>query len=953
MDHPWGFLGIAQGMWLPDDGSVESEGPNPIWFFLYCLLLPIAPLAQAISGDTQNALTRFLNLTIMPLGFILFGCAILNDYWLALAKPATLCIAGSSRFFPYTMLGWDVDGNKIIDEVKGQKIAGGQKRVDYSFNMNNQPVMFLEAKQLSANLYEPEYAKQAISYGYNKDVTWVILSDFEGIKVFNALRKTKSIQERTVIDLKYTDYLEKFEILWLLSKASAADSKLNEYARKIGHVENRVAINDLILAKMLEWRDKLIKQISSDNKHLTAEEVHECVQKLLNRLLFIRTCEDRGLEEKGLLNNTLKDWKKDNTKFLYKMLIPIFRDFDDKYNSNLFAKHELENIKISDDTLSDIIPSLYEDKKEDETFDFAVIDADILGKMYEQYLGAIQKGENLAGKEKRKSHGIYYTPKYIVDYIIKNTLGKILDDLIKQKKYDEIGKIKVLDPACGSGSFLIRALQEFDKAYGKTPDNKDDETWRRIKALSNNIYGVDLDDEAVELAKLNLLLSAVGVRMKLPDLSRHIECGNSLIDDPKIAGDNAFKWGIRFKDVMDKGGFDVIIGNPPYGATFNHYDKEYFDNNYHFNKSIYDSYRMFVELAIKLLKPGGVVGLIIPSTWFYLVNAINFRKNIVENYSIRNLINLPQTVFQDAAIDTCVIIIEKKPPKENEVLISSFQYKDIIRSMDNIQYNKIAQGKLLKGNDLSINLKVEREDEKLLFKIKKQPKVLDDFAEIITGIKPYQIGKGVPKQTKKILLERPFTAEKQKNRTYKPYLTGKYIGRYISYPNKEYLSYGKWLAEPKTEDIFENKRIILQQIRNPSLPRRLIATIINKGIYTNNGLHNLLLKDGEADLEWVLAILNSKLMNYYFSCHFNDVNIKPSNLYKLPYPAYTKNLTLRKLVSSILLLNQRYAKIMDKQTSETEQMKRQIEETDRDIDELVYKLYGLTKEEIAVVEGEK
>jgi len=110
MDHPWGFLGIAQGMWLPDDGSVESEGPNPVWFFLYCLLLPIAPLAQAIAGDTQNALTRFFNLTIIPLGFILFGCAILNDYWLALAKPATLCIAGSSRFFPYTMLGWDVDG---------------------------------------------------------------------------------------------------------------------------------------------------------------------------------------------------------------------------------------------------------------------------------------------------------------------------------------------------------------------------------------------------------------------------------------------------------------------------------------------------------------------------------------------------------------------------------------------------------------------------------------------------------------------------------------------------------------------------------------------------------------------------------------------------------------------------------------------------------------------------
>ena len=329
-------------------------------------------------------------------------------------------------------LGWDTEGKEIIDEVTGQKLAGGQKRVDYSFNVSGQPVMFLEAKQLRADLDNPQFARQAINYGYGKTVKWVVLSDFEGIIVFNALLKLKKerISERTVLKLKYTEYLDRIEDLWLLSKESFFNDNLNKHARSIGHVTNKIPINELLLSKLLIWRNELIHKIAGDNDGLSRDEVAECVQRLLNRLIFIRTCEDRKIDEPNRLKNLTKEWQSGD-KRLDKMLQDVFRDFNEGYDSSLFEKHLVDSIKIDSNLLDDIIGGLYEDSKEDVDFDFAVIDADVLGSIYEQYLGTIQKGEGEKDKEKRKRQGIYYTPKYIVNYIVKQTLGKILDEAIR------------------------------------------------------------------------------------------------------------------------------------------------------------------------------------------------------------------------------------------------------------------------------------------------------------------------------------------------------------------------------------------------------------------------------------------------------------------------------------------------------------------------------------------
>ena len=164
----------------------------------------------------------------------------------------------------------------------------------------------------------------------------------------------------------------------------------------------------------------------------------------------------------------------------------------------------------------------------------------------------------------RKEEGIYYTPKYIVDYIVNNTLGKALAEMPRERA----GKIKILDPACGSGSFLIKALEIMDNYYAADEEYKNYPFNRRIKSLQNNIFGVDLDDKAVEIAQLNLLLRTLVERQKLPDISSNIKSGNSLIDDAKIAKDKAFIWEEEFQIHSNNDKFDVIIGNPPYDVVY-------------------------------------------------------------------------------------------------------------------------------------------------------------------------------------------------------------------------------------------------------------------------------------------------------------------------------------------------------------------------------------------------
>jgi len=354
---------------------------------------------------------------------------------------------------------------------------------------------------------------------------------------------------------------------------------LDKEAELYGKKSKKIPVDKQLLADFTRFREMLSKDITKLNldKGLTEEELDESVQRILDRLIFIRNCEDRELEARKLMP-ALREWESRGRKGqLLKQLRAAFNYFDEQYNSKLFQEHLCDSLEISDNVLNEVVYGLYQTKDKAVYYDFSAIEADVLGNIYEQYLGHIlrktaKRAKVTESRARRKEHGIYYTPPYIVDYIVRNTLG----DLLKRRRPNEIEKIRVLDPACGSGSFLIKSFdilneywKEKDKDYAQAQlDTTGQGTTftRKTKILQNNIFGVDLDKQAVEIAQLNLLLKIAEKGHRLPLLQQNIKCGNSLIDDEEIGGDKAFEWGEQFKQIMDDGGFDVVVGNPPYGA---------------------------------------------------------------------------------------------------------------------------------------------------------------------------------------------------------------------------------------------------------------------------------------------------------------------------------------------------------------------------------------------------
>ncbi|MBU0999042.1 N-6 DNA methylase [Patescibacteria group bacterium] len=427
----------------------------------------------------------------------------------------------------FELLGWDMRNRATENEVTTEEnISGG--RVDLAFRFGNIPVFFLEAKAMKVDLDQWKWAEQAINYSWNKSVTWAVLTDFESIKIFNAEIPPKSISQNLFIEIRCQDFINRFNQLWLLSKESFEQKTLYKEAQKWGKLTTRKQVSEKLFEDLMSWRVLLTKDFKKQN-NLTDEELSEGVQRILDRLIFIRTAEDRKIEPNVLLGISRSG--KANS---YKQLTKVFRNFDDGYNSKLFAPHYCEEWKASDKVIGEVIKGLYE-TKDGYRYDFSVISADVLGGIYEQYLSFVQgrKGEEKA-KSKRKSQGIYYTPKYIVEFIVKETLGEVL----KKTKPKEISKIKVLDPACGSGSFLTASYDKILESIGNQS------LFTKFDILKDNIYGVDLDEQAVEIAQLNLLLKVLSQKTKLPTLQHNIRPGNSLISgsDEKLEKYFGEKW---------------------------------------------------------------------------------------------------------------------------------------------------------------------------------------------------------------------------------------------------------------------------------------------------------------------------------------------------------------------------------------------------------------------------
>ncbi|MCK5332546.1 N-6 DNA methylase [Candidatus Parcubacteria bacterium] len=912
----------------------------------------------------------------------------------------------------FEFLGWDMRNLENPGEVTTEENVS-KGRVDLAFRLNHIPVMFLEAKALRVDLDEWKWAEQAINYSWNKSVTWAILTDFEGIKIFNAEIPPKSLSQNLFFELKWHEYLDRFDQLWLLSKESFAEKLLAEQAEKWGKLTKRKQVGEKLFEDLTNWRAKLTKDFKKNN-NVDEDALDEGVQKVLDRLIFIRTAEDRKIEPNILLS-ILREWETAGKKrTIYKKLTDTFKRFDEDYNSKLFASHALEEWEASDKIIEEIIKGLYQ-TEDGYRYDFSAISTDVLGGIYEQYLGYVQEKAQKVGtdkKTKRKSQGIYYTPKYIVEYLIEQTLGEVL----KKAKKKDLPNIKILDPACGSGSFLISAYDKMLEAKNKLETQTG--LFDKFEILKNNIYGVDLDEQAIEIARLNLLLRVLSQKTKLPTLSHNIRIGNSLVDGEveKLEEDfgekwreqKAFNWKKEFEEVFEQGGFDVIIGNPPYikedtnRNAFNGLHK----NPYYQGKM--DIWTLFACRAIDLLKDGGLFSFIAPSSWIGSAGASVFRSKILTSGEIIKFVDFNDfKVFKDASIQTMIFVFKKKKPRKSYKLkyakitnknTSSEEVADLLASGLNRHIkNVIVHDVIIKPAEIGnqpISFASETVSEILdkietisNFKFSKKDigngiDVLQDFIteKHLLKLKDETIKKG----DGVFVLKNSVAAEMKLNSNeleyLKPYYATSQINRYLSNQKNEYkiiyadkyfrehvdefpnlkkhidcykkiltsafAPYG--LHRPREERFFEGQAIFL--LRKTMYPA---FTYVDFPCYVTRAF--LVLKPEAINLKYLTALLNSKLV-YFWLKHKGKKQGEQLQIDKEPLmniPLFKANEKKQGEIAKLAQLMLDLQKELQHATANTDKharLKTEIEKLDEKIDQIIYKLYNLTNEEIKTIE---
>jgi len=829
------------------------------------------------------------------------------------------------------VLGWNFEEDVTAEE----KISKGW--VDYGFRINGVPKFFLEAKALREDVDNQKFFEQAVNYAYYKRCPWVVLTNFETLKILNAEWETPYYFSSHFMTLKCNEFLDRFEDLWLLSKESFDQGLLDKLAEKYGKKTKKVTVDKQLLNDFTKFRDMLSKNITKLNqaRKLTQEELDESIQRILDRLIFIRNCEDRGLEEKKLweARNEIKVWKK---------LKEVFAYYDENYDSKIFtydqtdAKkvHLCDTLDIDDSVMREIVESLYRTKDKSISYDFSIIDADVLGTVYEQYLSHILKktekramiSENHAHK---KEQGIYYTPTYIVDYIVRNALGELLE-----KKNVNIEKIRVLDPACGSGSFLIKAFdvlnehyQQNDKAYSQTQLDLKTGTMftRKVKILQDNIFGVDLDKQAVEIAQLNLLLKIAEKGHRLPLLERNIRRGNSLIDDENIAGDEAFKWEKEFGEIMANGGFSVIVGNPPYGAELGEAERNFVSQKFKFAGSNKNTALLFIEKSLELINENGHFGMIVPKSLAFS-QLWKLGRELIKKH-LTKVVDVSKA-FEDVLLEQMIIILDKSAKTEEYVLQDMF-------SKESISIDK----KFIDSTD-SLILHGEKKDFEIFKKMSQSSKYLSSITKT---------GRGLPSQ--KYLV---------KEKTKYPVVKGKTISRYNFWSSGEFLPEEVIEENKKKANFLQQPKIISQRIvahvTKPKDHIIIMSALDREGLMNVDTVENTVLTDRNYSLEFLLCLLNSKLASWYayryvFSKAIRTMDLDDYYLGKIPLPNIEiDNSVFIELANRMLSLNERLAVLGDKGTDERVMIEEEIEKTDSEIDELVYTIYGITEQEKKVIE---
>jgi len=860
--------------------------------------------------------------------------------------------------------------------------------------------------------------------------------------------------------LTFDQYPDRFDDVYgVFAKESVLQGSFDRYVQDSKRKRGTGEVDAEFLKEIEGWRDALARNVALRNPALSVYELNFAVQRTIDRVIFLRMCEDRGIEDYGRLLALT------GGPHVYARLGDLYRQAGEKYNAGLFdfqADTLTKTLTVDDKVLKPILAGLYYPQS---PYEFSVLPAEILGQVYEQFLGKVIRltpGHRAKVEEKpevKKAGGVYYTPTYIVDYIVRQTVGQIVEG----KTPRQIGKIRILDPACGSGSFLLGAYQYLldyhrrwyeahdpaKHARGKQPAVYQTPTpglspasgggvgvggWRLTTAekkriLLNNIYGVDIDRQAVEVTKLSLLLKvlegenqetlgqqlALWRERALPDLGDNIKCGNSLIgpdyfeaqllpleNEDEMRRVNPFDWQAEFPEVMAAGGFDAVIGNPPYIRIqrIEHSIADYLFRTYRTPTSKTDLSLLFLERALSLVTKSGLVGFVCTSQWLATDYGKNMRRMLSDGqlHEVVDFGSLP--VFQKA--DTYPAILILSPSRSNTLRLKRIQRSDqlTLQAIEDAQVSSIeldslseapwnlgrldvpsvlkqrevhwkplqAFGKayigLLTGMDKAFVVsretaeQLELEEALILpyayrgAEVKRYTQVHPDARVIY----PYREGpNGSPKLIPEVKLRQFYPKIYQHLLGYKDALRKRKDSR------KFYAEGADWYRHlrPGSFNYIHPEKFIIKGIDT----RTTIGLLEGNTAFNGANCPGIIIEDAQGHSPlYILGILNSNAISYYLRMvcpaklggytRFNvkNINNTPIRVIDFANPAdKARHDKMVALVERMLALHRKLGAASI--PADKELYQRQIEATDRQIDALVYELYELTEEEIGVVEG--
>lgn len=917
----------------------------------------------------------------------------------------------------FQLLGWDINNSqgyaeKYKDVVHEDmvKVGASSKAPDYSFRVGGYRKFFLEAKRPSVDVKtDVSAAFQLRRYGWTATLPLSILTNFMGLAIYDCRVKPNPGDKASAARIEYISYdqyVEKWDYLQAtFSKDAINRGSFDKYVTEAPKRRGTAEFDTDFLETIEQWRADLAANIAIRNPNVDVRELNSAVQNTIDRIIFLRIAEDRGIEPAQRLLSLGK-------KNYYKKLVDVFRLCDDRYNSGLFhftddkgspspADSTDLGLKIDDEVIFPIIQQMYPPLN---SYAFDVIPADILGQVYERFLGKTIVLDGRAATvenkpEVRKAGGVFYTPSYVVRHIIETTVQPRLEGRTpsqvagKDRRIKNAAPIRIIDPACGSGSFLIVAYQYLLDWYlaqyladdpekllkGKSPELFRTKTndirlsvAERKRILLTHIYGVDIDSQAVEVTKLSLLLKVLEGENNdelasqmdlfrarvLPDLAENIRCGNSLVgtdiyrqktielDDEDEFKINPLDWKGFLKEVTGGAGFDAVIGNPPYilleDTNRQSKTEAYFTDHYEVAGFKVDTYHLFIEKAVQITKAGGAASYIVPSNFMTNNHSDKLRRLLVADGHLKEIVNFRGRVFRDASVDTCIFLHDSSRKHEDISFVTAEPMVTMFRELGRIS---LSAKQILATEGALISARTV-DDEAILAQAEKVGVPLKELAYVNFG-KQLRDRETYPDEVITLTPTQPVP------KGYAKCYTGRDAKRYLAEwsglackTSRTSKAGGCWDSE-KLDAV---NKIVVKQV----------------GIFPTHGLDehgyqclNTMFMVNLFDVSmarYVLGILNSSLLKYIWLKQFYDQRttfpkIKGGYLKQLPIVEFDpKSPSALRIQECVVDLLTRMKKIPATATDRA-QNERRVKALEEEIDDEVFKLYGIDELGVTAVKS--